>query len=218
MNFLSENFFSIEFLINRLLLLPGIIIGIAFHEFGHAFVSYKLKDPTPKLQGRVTLNPIAHIDPFGLLFIFFIGFGWGKPVQINPAFYRNKRRDSILVGIAGCTINFILGIFFIGLTAIFSKFIPGFYENKHLFNLFFLAGYINFLLMIFNLLPIPPLDGYGILENLFNIKNEKLTHFMNTKGIFVLLALVFLGATTYLVQKPAWFIVSHIWSFFLSIL
>ena len=92
------------------MMLPGIIIGLAFHEFAHAAVAFKLGDPTPKMQGRVTINPLAHIDPVGLAALLFAGFGWGVPVQINPSNFKKRRRDELLVSLAGVTMNLVIAI------------------------------------------------------------------------------------------------------------
>ena len=94
-----------QWLMEKLLLLPGIIIGLSLHEFGHAVVAYKLGDNTPKLQGRVTINPMAHIDWMGLAALFFCGFGWGQPVQINPYNFKHRRRDELFVSLAGVVMN-----------------------------------------------------------------------------------------------------------------
>ena len=99
-------------ILTKLLMLPGIIIGLSFHEFAHAWMSDKLGDPTPRRQGRVTINPMAHIDPIGFLALLLVGFGWGKPVQIDPGYYKHRRRDEFLVGIAGVTMNLLLAIAF----------------------------------------------------------------------------------------------------------
>ncbi|MEG0156762.1 MAG: site-2 protease family protein [Anaerovoracaceae bacterium] len=101
-----------DWLMSKMYILPGVIIGLSFHEFAHAFVAYKLGDSTPKLQGRVTINPMAHVDPVGLLALFFVGFGWGNPVEINPRNFNKPRRDEILVSLAGVTMNLILAIVF----------------------------------------------------------------------------------------------------------
>ena len=101
-----------DLILTKILMLPGIIIGLSFHEFAHAWVSDKLGDPTPRRQGRVTINPLAHIDWIGFLALLLVGFGWGKPVQIDPGYYKNRRRDEFLVSIAGVTMNLILAVFF----------------------------------------------------------------------------------------------------------
>ena len=99
-----------NWLMGELMMLPGIIIGLAFHEFAHAAVAFKLGDPTPKMQGRVTINPLAHIDPVGLAALLFAGFGWGVPVQINPSNFKKRRRDELLVSLAGVTMNLVIAI------------------------------------------------------------------------------------------------------------
>ena len=87
--------------IERIILtLPGLILALTFHEYAHAYTSNKLGDPTPEAQGRLTLNPLKHLDPFGTLFIVIAGFGWGKPVQIDDRYYRNPARDTMLVALA----------------------------------------------------------------------------------------------------------------------
>ena len=151
-------------LIEKLLMLPGIIIGITFHEAGHAFASYKLGDPTPKAQGRLSLNPAAHIDPLGFIFLFVAGFGWGRPVQINPMYYKNKRRDEFIVSIAGVTVNLVIALIF----SFIVKGLAGIYDyNTGKTALYYLAMmctyvvFINLVLMVFNLIPCPPLDGWG---------------------------------------------------------
>lgn len=97
-----------DWLYTQLLLLPGIIIGLTFHEAAHGYVSHWLGDPTPGLQGRLSLNPMRHIDPVGFLALFFAGFGWGQPVQIDPRYYKHRRRDELLVALAGVIANFII--------------------------------------------------------------------------------------------------------------
>ena len=87
----GNNAFSMDMIVTKLYMLPGIIIGLTLHEFSHAMVSYKLGDPTPKEQGRVTVNPLKHIDPIGFVALIMAGFGWGVPVQINPNYYKKRR-------------------------------------------------------------------------------------------------------------------------------
>lgn len=101
-----------EWLLDKLLLVPAIIIGLSMHEFAHGLVAYKLGDNTPKIQGRVTINPIAHIDWMGLAALFFCGFGWGQPVQINPYNFKNRRRDELFVALAGVVMNLLMAALF----------------------------------------------------------------------------------------------------------
>ena len=149
------------FLLNALMILPGIVIGLSFHEFAHAWMSDRLGDPTPRMQGRVTISPFAHIDPMGFLMLFLFRFGYGRPVQVNPSYYKHRRRDDILVSLAGVTMNFFLAIFFGAVYLVMLR---------HL-NVTNEIMVININLMVFNLLPIPPLDGYNVIRDLFLHKN-----------------------------------------------
>ena len=161
-----------DWIMEKILILPGILIGLSFHEFGHAYVSTKLGDPTPKLQGRVTINPLAHVDPVGMVCLLFAGFGWGIPVEINPAYYKHRRRDEILVGLAGVTMNLILAIVFSLLIRVVMMLtgVLGPDVTSVIYTIFMNVVMINVVLMVFNLLPVPPLDGFGIVTNLFHLE------------------------------------------------
>lgn len=130
----------------------GLIISITIHEFSHAFVADRLGDPTPRSQGRVSLNPLRHLDPIGTLILLIANFGWGKPVIIDPYNFTHPKRDEILVAVAGPASNIIMAI----ILGQLSKFIPIPFE----------FALVNLYLAVFNLLPIPPLDGSKILLNL----------------------------------------------------
>ena len=113
LNFINGAFSNpMDWLMSKLLILPGILIGLCFHEFAHGAVSCALGDPTPKLQGRLTINPAAHLDPFGFLALLLAGFGWGVPVQIDPRYYKHRRRDELLVALAGVAMNLLIAIVF----------------------------------------------------------------------------------------------------------
>ena len=143
---------------------PGIVIAMVIHEFSHARVAYALGDFTPKLEGRLTLNPAAHIDPIGLVMLFFVHFGWAKPVHINPLNFSNPRRDDILVSLAGPLSNLITAFVFTILLVIMVKLHIPFSEGLLVVFQLIIVYNINF--AIFNMLPIPPLDGSHILRNL----------------------------------------------------
>lgn len=132
-----------------------LIIAITVHEFAHSFTADQLGDPTPRASGRLTLNPLAHLDPIGSLMLILAGFGWGKPVPIDSLNFQNPKRDQLLVSLSGPTSNLILAV----LTAILSRAI-----GLSPFLLTFIS--INIAIAIFNLLPIPPLDGSHILFGL----------------------------------------------------
>jgi len=152
--------------------LPGVILGLTVHEFCHALCSFKLGDNTARDQGRLTLNPIKHIDLIGLLFIIFAGFGWAKPVQFNPENLKNFRRDKAMIAAAGPLSNLVMGI----LLALIFKMMYNSHNTESLsnfgitlINILYFAASINFGLFIFNLLPIPPLDGSHIVFSGLNI-------------------------------------------------
>lgn len=176
-----------------LYMLPGIIIAISFHEFAHAWVSDKLGDPTPRAQGRVTISPFAHIDPIGLIMLLFLGFGFGRPVQVDPKYYKNRRRGELLVSLAGVAMNFLLATV---LTVLFNVLLRNnvlSYTNP-LLTILQYTILINITLCVFNLIPIPPLDGYKVVKQVF--LGGKTLNFMWTLeryGFFILLAFLFLN-------------------------
>lgn len=144
--------------------LPGIVIAMVIHEYSHARMADLLGDYTPRMQGRLTLNPAAHVDPIGLFMLLIVHFGWAKPVQINPMNFSNPRRDDILVSLAGPASNLITAFVALIILVLLAKFDFPFSEGLLVvFNLIIVYN-INF--AIFNMLPIPPLDGSHILRNL----------------------------------------------------
>lgn len=150
-----------------LYLLPGVIIGFTLHEFAHAFVAVRLGDETPRLQRRYTLNPLAHVSILGLLLILVAGFGWAKPVQFNRANFKHPERGELLVALAGPAMNFLLFLLFLFVIRLVSFASPDPFAQSGLgriaYRLLFTASWINLLLFLFNLLPIPPLDGSHVL-------------------------------------------------------
>jgi len=153
--------------------LPGILLGLTIHEFCHAFCAWKLGDNTARDQGRLTLNPLKHIDPIGFLFIIIAGFGWAKPVQFVPENLRNFRRDKALIAAAGPLSNLVLGVIITFALKIFLARVIEFTEFlDHVFFILIYAASINFGLFIFNLLPIPPLDGSHIVFSGLNLEPE----------------------------------------------
>lgn len=144
-----------------LMVAVSILLGFSIHEYSHAQAAYSLGDSTAKYAGRLTINPLAHFDPFGTLLIFIIGFGWGKPVPFNPYNLRNQRWGPALVGLAGPASNFLLALL-IGLLLRFSGL-----SNPLVVSFFSIFVWLNLILGFFNLLPIYPLDGSHIfLSNL----------------------------------------------------
>ncbi len=162
----------------------ALIIAIDVHEFAHAFTADRLGDPTPRSQGRLSLNPLAHLDPIGTLMLFIFHFGWGKPVQFDPYNLSNPRRDAAVISLAGPVTNILLAI----LTSILMKFIP-------IPNGFLIIPYaiitLNISLAIFNLVPVYPLDGEKILEGILprDLAYEYAA-IMNRYGVLILIILI----------------------------
>ena len=144
--------------------LPGLVIAMTVHEYAHARVAVWLGDFTPRMMGRLTLNPAAHIDPFGLLMLFLVRFGWAKPVMINPNNFKNPRRDDILVSVAGPAANLLTAFLALIVMVLIVK--AGVHMSTGMSTVFSLILIYNINFAIFNMLPIPPLDGSQILRNL----------------------------------------------------
>lgn len=177
-------------LYSTLLTLPGLILALTVHEFAHAKMSDRLGDPTPEAQGRLTLNPTAHLDLWGTLFIVFAGFGWGKPVQIDERYYRNPARDTMLVALAGPLSNFIQSIFcffVLGGILTFAK-VEG-AAMQILCSMIASAASINLTLGVFNLLPLPPLDGSKILRYFLHGRAREFLYTMEQYSMIILMVL-----------------------------
>ncbi|MCB0024715.1 MAG: site-2 protease family protein [Caldilinea sp.] len=170
-----------------------ILLALPVHEFAHAFAAVHLGDPTPRFQGRYTLNPLRHIDPLGALLIYLVGFGWAKPVQWNP---RNididRRLGSIIVAAAGPLSNLVLAI--ASLLILRVALGSGGAGQVGIFqNFLYMFASINVVLFVFNLLPIPPLDGSHVLFALLPGDTSRLYFMLSQYGMLILLAVVFLG-------------------------
>lgn len=154
-------------LTNILINVPIALIAITGHELAHAWVSSKLGDPTPRYEGRLTLNPLAHLDPIGTLLMIFTGFGWAKPVGVNPMYYKDRKKGMALVALAGPIANFVMA--FVGILLAVILMILGEvlgWSTSVISTIFSIADlfcFRNLCLMVFNLIPIPPLDGSKIL-------------------------------------------------------
>ncbi len=172
-----------------------VLFALPFHEFAHAFTAVKLGDPTPRIEGRYTLNPVRHIDPIGALLIFLVGFGWARPVRWNPRNIQiDPRLGSILVSVAGPLSNLLL--------ATISLLLIRFFFNPSMvdgglgmlgFNVLQFFAYINVLLFVFNLLPIPPLDGSHVLFALLPSSAQRVYYGLNQYGTLLLFAVIFLA-------------------------
>ena len=201
--------------------LPGILFGLTVHEYCHALCALKLGDTTARDQGRVTLNPLKHIDIFGFIFIIIAGFGWAKPVLFDPERLRNYRRDKALIASAGPLSNMILGLILVfcvkGLLFLFDNdgiSLSLFALARHIYFILFYAAFINFGLFIFNLLPIPPLDGSHIVFSGLNLKPE-VEEKIRKIGMPLLIIIILVQNNTKISILPIGNIVMAIMDFFL---
>ncbi|HWR19993.1 MAG TPA: site-2 protease family protein [Clostridia bacterium] len=189
------NLFSVESLKLMLYRIPAIMIALSFHEFAHAYAAYKKGDPTAYNLGRMTLNPLRHVDPIGILMLVLVGFGWAKPVPINPRNFRNIRRDEIVVSLAGVVTNFVLAFLAMGIYILAGSVL--FVQNEIVMGLLWALTAINLGLCFFNLIPIPPLDGYHVLQNLLIRRvNPSFWVTFERYGSFVLILLLITGGLT----------------------
>ena len=190
-----------EAIISFLLSVPIIILILSVHEYAHGFVASKLGDTTAESLGRLTLNPLKHIDPIGFLMFLLVGVGYAKPVPINSRYFKKPRRDMALVGAAGPIANFALALLFmifIKLFAVFTPMIPASAPEwlptalGYLYTILYLGVFYNLAFMIFNLLPVPPLDGSRILyaflpsKALLWVQRYEQYFFWGVIGLFIL--------------------------------
>lgn len=165
--------------------LPGLLVAIIFHELAHGYMAYLLGDNTAKDAGRLSLNPIKHIDPIGFISMLVFKFGWAKPVPVNSRNFKNRKKGMILVSVAGPISNFIIAL----LMALILNLVP--IPSILLFEMVLITMWYNLMLGVFNLLPFPPLDGSKILASLLPTKLEILFYKYEKYMYFVLIFLLF---------------------------
>lgn len=192
-------------LLRKVLMIPAILIGFTFHEFAHAIVADRLGDKTPKFQGRISLNPMVHIDPMGFIMILLVGFGWAKPVQVNPSAFKDYYKDDLKVSIAGPMANLIISFVFGIIMFIMNK--ATFLYGSQVFGVLYLIVdftiRINCMLVFFNLIPIPGLDGFHILRDLFPSKFYKYAEQIQRYQMIILIIFIVTPLSTYLVRIPS---------------
>ncbi|HHT45985.1 MAG TPA: site-2 protease family protein [Firmicutes bacterium] len=191
--------------------IPALLIAITFHEYAHARMAYFWGDPTAKLQGRLSLNPIAHLDPIGLLMLVIVRFGWARPVPINPFNFRDRRKGLFWVSFAGPGMNLILGFLATFFYVIFKITTYKIYGS----SLYGIVGSIlynlviyNVFLAIFNMIPLPPLDGSKILSTMLRGRNLQVYQQIEPYGPFLLILLLVFGGLGHILGPIAFFIIN----------
>ena len=183
----------------------AILIVLPIHEFAHAFVAVKCGDLTPKLNGRLTLNPLKHFDLYGLICMLLVRFGWAKPVPINPNNFNKPKRDIILVSSAGVVANYLLAFLMYPLSVLLIRFFALHANLGIVSEMIYMSVYNVYFLsvcfFVFNLLPIFPLDGFRILEGFCSPYN-KVVQFLRNYGQYILLGLVLLSFVSSMLNLP----------------
>ena len=188
------------------LLIPVLLFALVFHEFSHGWVANKLGDPTAKYAGRLTLNPIAHLDMMGSLMILFVGFGWAKPVPVDSRYLANPRTDMMKIAFAGPASNLLLAF----IAGLFIRFTGNLGSLSTMLMMF---TQINIMLAVFNMIPIPPLDGSQIFSGLMIRKNPDLVVKLQIYGPQILMGLILFGMFTSI--SPIWLLMSPFVNFFM---
>ena len=188
------------------LLIPVLLFALVFHEFSHGWVANKLGDPTAKYAGRLTLNPVAHLDMMGSLMILFVGFGWAKPVPVDSRYLANPRTDMMKIAFAGPASNLLVAL-------IAGSFIRFTGNLGSLSTMLMMFTQINIMLAVFNMIPIPPLDGSQIFSGLMIRKNPDLVVKLQIYGPQILMGLILFGMFTSI--SPIWLLMSPFVNFFM---
>ena len=193
--------------------LPGVIVAMTFHEFAHAWAATKLGDETPRQQGRLSLNPISHIDPVGLICLMLLGFGWGKPVQINPRNFDGKyslSKAEAIVAAAGPIMNFILAFVFLIIYAIFGMTVTTITTTTNVISSILISIIsINLGLGVFNLIPIYPLDGAKVLNNFLPYKAKE--WLIKNQAILTIIVFAIVFYTDIIPYITTWVLKGMIW-------
>ena len=177
-----------------IILLPILIFSLCFHEFSHGYIAYKLGDHTAARNGRLTLNPLAHLDPIGSLMILFVGFGWAKPVPVNPVNFSNPRVDMMKVAFAGPASNLLLA--FTGGLMMRLVNIVGLLQSEMFIQTLYYFILINISLAVFNMIPVAPLDGSQIFGNMISKNNPELAWKLQMYGPKILMGIILIGMVT----------------------
>ena len=204
--------FFYEFFETLVYVTPAVIVAISLHEFAHGYMSCKLGDPTPKLDGRLTLNPFRHLDVWGTLCLLIFHVGWAKPIRVNTRNYKNPKRDMILVALSGPVMNFIVAFLSLVLHGILYKIQAFGFMNEYLYVFSYYSAVLNMGLGLFNLIPIPPLDGATVLREIWPAAG---TFYFRIRrySIFLLALLLGTGVLTIPLNTLSQTCINSMWTF-----
>ena len=196
----------------------AIVIAISFHEWAHAFAAYRAGDHTAKQAGRLTLNPLKHLEPLGLICFVFVGIGWAKPVPVNPFNYRSFKKGNFWVSISGVLTNLLIAfVFSFGLFMVSGPFeaAPDNLWWFGLYQVFSLCMLLNVSLAVFNMLPIPPLDGYNLLMSFTKPNNGFMLAMRNYARVVLIIVVLFGGVVLFTVRDYIQDAMLGFWGLFL---
>ena len=208
--------FTREGLILFLYSLPALLISLSVHEYSHAMCAYKLGDKSQKAMGRLTLQPFAHIDIFGFICIALLGFGWGKPVMIDDRNFKNKKRDNMLVAIAGPLSNLVLALIFtilfkiMYMTNLFSLYSLNVSISNSIYTMMYYAISFNVVFAIFNMIPLPPFDGSKVLFYFLPSKFKGIMYILERYSFYIILI--------FLISNLGSLIISPLYSFIMKLI
>ncbi len=192
----SSNLTAQDAVIHFLITIFVYLISLTIHEFAHAFVAYKCGDQTAKLSGRMTLNPLKHLDMMGFLMFIFLGVGWAKPVPTNPMNYRKFKKGTRAVAISGITANLLLGLLSAGIIAILTATVGiNGVAMSYVYYILFYFMLVNSFLVMFNIMPIPPMDGFNFIAT-FCKPDNKFLNFMARNALRIFIGILLLGFIT----------------------
>ena len=188
-----DKFFSEESMLDfstMIYRIPALLFAITIHEYAHAQCADSMGDPTARYMGRMTFNPMAHLDPLGAILLVVAGFGWAKPVEINPSNFRNRREGILKVSFAGPAAN----LFLCFLAAFFMTFLNRFgLLSDGVYRFLLWMQLYNVWFAFFNLIPVPPLDGFGIITEIFNLREKSFYYTLYNYGFPILMILLIVG-------------------------
>ena len=201
-----------------LLSLPGLVLALSMHEFAHGYAAYLMGDNTAKYSGRLSINPLHHMDPIGTLCLLFFRFGWAKPVPINPYNFRNRKAGIIAVSLAGPLMNFVLAFVFAILQIVMMRYVPVNGITQFLYEIVSLTIPLNIGLMCFNLIPIPPLDGSKVLLEFLPYRFRQAFYNLERYASIILMVALLTNALSPVLTRMYGFVYNIIYSVVLGLI